>query len=334
MFCGEGIYKNGEEGSPLIVLRELIKCFNGNSDNFKRKKVSIHFNDFGKSDIEQGINKIERVQKAIQERDMWPPKNVKLYFSTSNYNDVKENIITDLNQLEKNERALVFIDPWGYKDIEPAELFRFLKNGKTEIILFLPIFFIYRFLKKSLYDQEYKGGEAIRKFAKQLNIDKENLPNSVIKLNMLIEKKLRQLGPVDYVTSFTLQKDEQNNLFALYFLTSNQVGFLKMLEAKWALDEEGGRGFKLNSGNGQMSMFNFSELNNFEGKILEQLAANKGLLNSELLELGLKNGHLPKHTKEVLDKHKKKIEVVPLDNHPCKGYYIADKKRKVNIKFK
>ena len=55
----------------------------------------------------------------------------------------------------------------------------------------------------------------------------------------------------------------------------------------------------------------------------------------DLLDFGLENNFLPKHTKAVLDELKKthKIEINSLDSKPALSYYLGDEKRLVNIKI-
>ena len=39
-----------------------------------------------------------------------------------------------MNSMRHNDRALFFIDPWGYKEIRPTDLKQLISNEKIEIL--------------------------------------------------------------------------------------------------------------------------------------------------------------------------------------------------------
>src|SRR5690348_14948792 len=82
LFCGEGIYRDGGKGSPVIAL----ECIKGHyfANNRSCPDIFITFNDFGISDIEAGKLKIDRV-KEISSKIFCPP-NVKIGFTNIDYN--------------------------------------------------------------------------------------------------------------------------------------------------------------------------------------------------------------------------------------------------------
>ena len=54
---------------------------------------------------------------------------------------------------------------------------------------------------------------------------------------------LSKLGNNIFVDSFVIKR-ELNQFYCLFFFTSNTLGYLKMLEAKWKIDKEDGRGWQ------------------------------------------------------------------------------------------
>ncbi|MDR3162857.1 MAG: hypothetical protein LBT81_03235 [Helicobacteraceae bacterium] len=56
----------------------------------------------------------------------------------------------DVSKSTSNIRNLIFIDPYGYKNIKKEITDDLTDNKKTEIILFLPISHIYRFSKAAI----------------------------------------------------------------------------------------------------------------------------------------------------------------------------------------
>ena len=89
-------------------------------------------------------------------------------------------------------------------------------------------------------------------------------------------------------------------------MSSNILGFEKILETKWKLDEEHGGGFRLPEKEQTMDMFadEFAlETKNENArrlrKILEE-ALKSPKTNNEVYELVVRNEFLPKHANEVL----------------------------------
>jgi hypothetical protein len=106
-----------------------------------------------------------------------------------------------------------------------------------------------------------------------------------------------------------------------------------MLETKWKLDEENGRGYKMAVDKNQASMFEVVEVSNYNELLYNFIKSSQSVTNFQLLDFGLEQGYLPKHTKTVLDSLKKenKIKVTSGDNQPALSWYIDNDKRKVYI---
>jgi hypothetical protein len=108
-----------------------------------------------------------------------------------------------------------------------------------------------------------------------------------------------------------------------------------MLDAKWDLDEESGRGFKANSNN-QISMFDEISAVDYSSMVKDFIKEKGHVTNQQLFDFGLENGFLPKHTKKVLDELKKNnlLELSSSDGDAIRGYYIEDEhNRKIKIKM-
>ena len=108
-----------------------------------------------------------------------------------------------------------------------------------------------------------------------------------------------------------------------------------MLEAKWAIDKHSGGEHKLGS-NLVIDLFDEVNLSNYDKKIIALLESSKQVTNQALFSIGLENNFLPKHTKKVLDDINitRPIERIALDGKGALGYYIDNKERLIQIKFK
>lgn len=328
IFCGEGKYEGGESGSPLVTLEKIRDHYFSNNNTCPN--VEIQFNDSGLSEIEKGKKRIERVKHFAQ--SIFKPDNVNINYSDFDAKSIITNTIKELSKLDIKERALLFIDPWGYKEIEPKELKIILQNGKTEIILFLPIYLMYMFTNKAISEDSFPGGKPLQIFIRELfGIESPNL-TSELKYISSLTSQFKQYLDIKFCTSFSIERN-RGHYFSLFFFTNNKKGFQKMLETKWKLDEQNGRGYKIAVDKSQSSMFNIIEVSNYNELIFEYIKNNTAVTNLQLLDFGLDNGYLPKHTKSVLDNLKllNKIKLTSLDNTPALGWYIDNDKRKIQV---
>ena len=330
LFCGEGIYSDGGKGSPMIAL-ECIKN-HYYSNNQSCPNLFITFNDSEKSEIEEGKLKIDRVKEFATK--IFCPENVKVGYSKIDYNKLILKVIERTALLKGNERALIFIDPWGYKEIDPEDIKKLMQNGKTEVILFLPIYFMSRFANKSK-DLDFKGGRALREFMGKLFGAIESIPHidGQKEFIYIIQEQFKAYMKLKYVDTFKIER-ENNNWFSIFFFTNNKKGFQKMLDTKWSIDKKRGDSFKIGD-EVKIELFDEMKVSGYEEKILNYLVKTPTATNMDLLDFGLENNFLPKHTKAVLDELKKthKIEINSLDSKPALSYYLGDEKRLVNIKI-
>lgn len=330
MFAGEGVYENGEKGSPLVAIECIKNHYFGNKK--KCPNLEVHFNDFGKSEISPNLSKIQRVQEFVAKE--FVPNNVKINYHEISYSTIISNVIVSLNNLKQSERALLFIDPWGYKEIKPIDLKNLMQNGKTEIILFLPIYHMYRFAQKSLTATDFPGGKPLEKFLTELYGGQMPDVATSRKFITSLSNKFLEFLQIKYSDTFTIER-EKGNFFCLFFFTNNKKGYQKMLETKWLLDEERGDGFRINESPGQVGLFDMMEVDNYQDQVRRYLKSGK-VTNQDLFDFGLTNRHLPKHTNMILKSMDKEgvIEVIPLDGLEARGYYIGDVKRTILIKPK
>jgi hypothetical protein len=111
----------------------------------------------------------------------------------------------------------------------------------------------------------------------------------------------KNLGKDFFVDSFIISRDK-NQFFCLFFFTSHIYGFDRMLDTKWEIDTEDGRGWKFNAATSDLFSQAVSSPNTskFE-KILEAYLEQKRS-NKELYVFTLRKGHLPAHTTQILKK--------------------------------
>jgi three-Cys-motif partner protein len=330
LFCGEGLYENGGEGSPLVAMRQIKDIhFINIARSATTPKIDCHFNDIEES-------KIRKVEESLKEKSLYYPEFGQLKFTKDDYLVAYENLLAELPKLKAiNQKAFIFIDPYEYKHIKASQIKNLMSNGSSEVLLWLPTQFMYRFASNGT-------PEALKDFITEIlpNFG-EWSPGNV--WNFISELKIgfqNFLGNNYFVDTFTIQKDT-NTVFCLFFFTSHIKGFEKMLEAKWEIDKEYGKGWDY-TGN-TPSLFHEYKTNPLEVKLKEFLEA-KERYNGEIYEFTLRQGFLPKHSNEIFYnwRNEGKISLTKADGtevknkrHTYLGYqYFRDEFQKVIFKLK
>ncbi|HLK28886.1 MAG TPA: three-Cys-motif partner protein TcmP, partial [Puia sp.] len=286
LFCGEGIYENNGEGSPIAILRVLKNLhYINKAKNNNIPTVDLIFND-------NDTFKIEKLKGIIEQRKLHDEKFGKLSFRAKDYKQIIDGLAQYINSF-KNEKAFVFIDPYGYKEIRASEIKKLLESKKSEVLLFLPTQFMYRFDEKGT-------PQALIEILEEL-VDLKNwkINNSVYDfINQFKEALKEYLGEQFFVDTFTIEKDK-STVFCLFFFSSHIRGFEKMLETKWQIDEDEGKGWSYDKTGNLFSDFKTNPLEEKLVSIIEK--AENNICNGFVYEFTLRNGFRPTHTVEVLN---------------------------------
>ncbi|MBA4320940.1 MAG: hypothetical protein C0412_21325 [Flavobacterium sp.] len=244
--------------------------------------IDCYFNDIDTS-------KIEKLKNIVAERQLYSADFGEMEFTSQDYKEKIKDIYNVISKLKK-QKAFVFIDPYGYKNIKVNDIKNLLSSGNVEVLLFLPIQFMYRFSDRGI-------PEALLDFIKDL-VGDESCRKAKSVWNFLdqLKKSFREyIGNKYFVDTFTIKKD-RNTVFCLFFFTSHIDGLEKMLEVKWELDEQQGQGWDYNN---TYNLFPNSFKNTLEEKIISFLKERK-VYNGDLYGFTLQHGFLPKHTYEIL----------------------------------
>jgi three-Cys-motif partner protein len=330
LLCGEGIYNNGAKGSPMIALEVIHNHYYAN--NLSCPNITVWFNDNGISEIDPSVSKVDRV-KSFGDKIGLPP-NVAVEYLQEEYDVIYPKAVSLVNDTSYS-KGLFFIDPYGYKDIKPQDIREMLSGGNTEVLLWLPISFMYRFAD-SVRRLNFKGSEPLRGFLTALfgtvQPSFKSVYDFIEQLRGKFRAYLRDIGI--FVDTFTLERDA-SNVYSLFFFTPSVLGFQKMLEAKWSMDQWRGKGYTIDK---SPSFFSEIELSGYPQKLLAFINSAEYRTNGELFRFGLENGFLPKHTNEVLRKWKKhdtNFEAVPLDQKPVRGFYVEyGSERRIGFRFR
>lgn len=311
VFCGIGIYEDGNHGSPIIAIK-IIKDL---LQKFPQKSINLIINDIDKS-------KVDFVSKHIDENY----KNIcKLNPHNLDATEMLKIVNQSVCKSTKGTKNLVFIDPYGYKEIYKNDILKIMDSKKSEIIIFLPIAQMYRFSNAALTDEENNSYRHLRRFIQDFfdvthPIHDENLDNQFQYIDYI--KEAFSFDDKYYSASYRIQRDSRN-YYSLFFITNHIYGLDRIIDTKWKLDSNCGEGFKkIKTGHLFTEMFEETDKENclekLENKLKDYLVEYR--TNNEIYEFTLKTGFLPKQTSEILKILKNKN--ILKFNNDSKGNYF------------
>lgn len=282
LFCGKGETDGGQVGSALISVKQAISsaCI-----YTKSKRIVVHLSDKNKAFCDELKIKLTSIAR---------PANIEVSVQCKEFKDEVGNIISRHDH-EKNSKVLFFIDPYGYKDTPPETLLDLKKNPNTEIMLFLPVSFIYRFIDSP------QSNPALDKWKTFMTIS--GRPTDLSIIVDLITSRFSRAG--FYSGSFILNNQQTSNKYAIFFVSSNVYGLEKFNETIWAIDPfEGSQMCRNFSGEVIPSIaeeWKQASMDRLSLTIREHILAkpDKMIDNIELYDTVIRQGYLPRHFNEV-----------------------------------
>ena len=297
VFCGMGIYEDGGKGSPVAafeVVEELLQ-----TDKELTDKITLFVNDIDK-------NKIEKLRQYINAKN-GDNKVCKVEYFSLDVEDMFSLVAEKIKKSDSDTSNLVFIDPYGYKNIRKEIISSIMIKRFTEIILFLPIVQMYRFTNKAINSNKDETQylplkQFIESFFYEDHPMRHNEYGNILQYIEYIKQGLK-IDSSYFTTSYYLERSK-SHFFALFFITKSLYGKEKILEVKWELNEESGKGFNLQQ---PPSLFaeefakSEAESNYERLKAIIITALKKSALNNrQIYALTLENDFLPKHTNMIL----------------------------------
>ncbi|MGH1462914.1 MAG: three-Cys-motif partner protein TcmP [Neptuniibacter sp.] len=278
MFCGEGTYSDGNTGSAVRAVEAIWKA---QSPNANSKSINLHLNDLDKA-------KTDKLRIVLDSRES-VEKNFRISYSNTEAAELLGKLPSGFKSQNSKVRNLVFIDPYGYKDISRSSLEALLALGRTEVILFLPIEQIYRFFSKTTTESVDNSYKPLKRFVEQFEIDITQI-HSEKSLVAALATVLAFNNEL-YSTSYSI-KNHTGHYYGMFFITSNLLGLEKIIEVKWGLDTQEGSGF---SGTDQQDFFLETDIQDHLKNQLTVYLSDGEKTNIELYEFVLKSGFMAKH---------------------------------------
>ena len=226
-FAGPGIYKGGEDGSPVIAMTTLVD----HSASISANVVFLF--------IEAKKARCEHLNGIV---DGWRPRLPDRTEAHVIEGDFSSFLSDQLDTLEEGNTimapAFVMIDPFGIKGSEMAMIRRILEHPKCEVFSTFMWRFIRRFLERPEFDRALTAFFGTTEW--KACLDLEGADRRAYLLN-LYRQRLKQAG-AKYVLNFNL-RDRRGHVYSIFFATRHLLGSDKMKEAVWKVMPDGGYDF-------------------------------------------------------------------------------------------
>jgi len=238
-FAGPGKYDDGSLGSPIIALdvakNHMLKL---------ASEIVFYF-------IEKETKRSEYLQNLLNERYKYDkedaykmlPSNFKVHVEKGDFNEVMSLVLKSLEGEKANlAPSLVFVDPFGYSDINLQVLGRILSFKKCELLITYMVGFLNRFL----FDEKHRV--SIKDFLALSDEELTDITNirdyedrEEEWLRLLSEKLvgiLKKYNSDDqdvYYLSFKTKDNSNRTMYYLVYFTRNKKGVKAMKEAMWKI---------------------------------------------------------------------------------------------------
>lgn len=307
VFAGCGIAHNEEKGSALIAA-EVIAGITREGNKFG-KPVTLRLNDAD--------------QKS----------SAALAGLLKNYNFASVTC-ADANQYlqawnpTQGSHNLFFIDPHGYTQVSIDNLKRMFSMEGCDFLIFIPIYHIYRFLRKEDDTEQLKP---IANFLHDLEIGETEAKKArtLEDFAELVLDALQNMAGTEWLYKEMIRNRQYNSTHCLIFITRNILGAAKFLEAQYKLKEQS----KANQ-----AQITFDFLEDIDTRsVLAFVERDRPYDNTQLYEIGIKAALLPKQ----LNKELKKLEETGMvtvtafggKERKRKGFYIDYDRHKTKDKM-
>ena len=245
-FAGPGIYKGGEDGSPIIALQTAVDHV-----------FSPRFKDIVFFFIEKDKKRADMLEDIIKKRFPTLPKNMRYFVvGSAEFAPTFQNILDAIEkQGSKIAPTFAFLDPFGYSDVPMTLIARLLKYNKCEVFVTYMAGFIRRFLDE---DKE----AALNEFfgTDEWNVCRD-ITDPTAKLNTLVslyEQQLKASG-AKYVRSFGMIGEHNQIVYYLVYATKSIKGLDVMKDAMLKVDKSGSYKFSDITGNKQAFLDQFQD---------------------------------------------------------------------------
>lgn len=326
LFAGTGYDISGVEGSPIRILREI----SGQIGHIftQKTRVSVYFNelDVEKFNLLQAacthfINKNEELKRCYDK------KILKIIYSNKSF----EEIFDDYYEKMKKNPSLVYLDQNGVKFLADKYFLKLVQSHTVDFLYFI----------SSSYFSRFGNTE---EFKEVLDIDMEKAKKNPYRyIHQYILQKLREKIPEDSKTKlypFTIKKGA--NIYGIVFGASHVRAVDKFLDITWHTNPiNGTANFDIDedsSKNLQPDLFGnreYTKIELFKGQVKDKILNGELKTNKDVYFFSLENGHIPKHSEEIVKEMKKSGLIDYTERSPLINYnQVCKNKRIISYEIK
>jgi len=310
-FCGCG--KNGQEdGSPLVLIDIAKSMLESSVLKSKQPNAEIVI-VFSDDDQKCCDDLTAHLQKLTV------PKQIKILGPyCESFDSIKAKAIEAFNKVKAPK--FFFLDPFTYSDVGIDDVKGFMDVPSAEVLLFLPTFHSYRFVKCA--DEVGALKTFLENFTERGCADYADIND----FNESIRQKLLKHIGLKYVRSVGLDDGARKN--ALFYLTKHITGMLLMNKLVWKYAHDGVT-VKAKRDSGP-TLFNLSTITSNFKKIKEFFQAfirdKKRVTNVEIIDFVAQNCFDTKYAADILREMKTQgtIDVEYKKSDKKRGFYVAD----------
>lgn len=227
-FCGPGRYKGGEEGSPIIAVKEAMK----HMALLAQSNVTFLF-------IDERQDRIDHLKSELALIN--PPNNFHLDPRVNEFENTLTEILDGLAQSGRHlSPTFAFIDPFGFKGASFSVTQRLLSNQSTEVFINIMVNYVNRFAKHP----DSTDREHIKSLLGATDAEIDDVvssPDRIEGFRQLYQSKLSQHAR--FVRFFEMRDQNNNVIYYLFFAGNHPKGHEKMKEAFWKVDHQNGYKF-------------------------------------------------------------------------------------------
>jgi three-Cys-motif partner protein len=288
-FSGPGTDSDGNDGSPMIAIKEILSALEMNKERLSRNlRIRLILNDNDR-------------QKSERLREIVSP------YTFGNVNVSVEVVNQDFLNLYEKEKVkmrrsgtanLVFIDQFGISEVTKNIFSDLASISSTDIIFFTSSAIINRM----------KEHPAITPYIPSLSkeeLDEMNGRN----VHRILSRSYRKWLPAKsgyFLGDFSLKYNA--NVYGLVFGSGHILGILKFLGVAWKLSCTGDANYDIDGDNideQRPSLFSEfdrpTKIKDFEFQVRKGILEKHFRTNYDILRFAAENGMLPQHAKEAFD---------------------------------
>jgi three-Cys-motif partner protein len=312
-FSGGGLYKNGEAGSPFVIMRAIqVAEFKVNENREKKIKIDAHFYF-----VDEKKSACDCLRHQIQKSEFASELDKSIFVSQGKFQDKHPDLVAVAKKrFARGGRVIFFLDQCGYSQVKPATVRAISEslNHKAEFIINIAIDWFKDYLGddehfREIFHRMEIGDEPM--LQKLLNFKKEGKVDWRYMVEAHIGPEYRKASGSDYWSPFYIKPTQGHRGYWLLHLAPQAAARHAMALVQW----KHGNGFH-HYGQPGLQMLKFEPKNGTEGYF------DGWEFNAQTRQRSISD-MVPQLTEKIWNNHKGGISVAELLKLNCNDT-IAD----------